>query len=69
VPARGVPRLRGTGRGDLVVHLEVRTPTKLDGRQEELLRELARLRDEERTHGPVSTQVSNLFTRLRDAFK
>ena len=69
VPARGVPRLRGTGRGDLVVHLEVRTPTKLDARQEELLRELARLRDEERTHGPVSTQVSNLFTRLRDAFK
>ena len=69
VPARGVPRLRGTGRGDLVVHLEVRTPTKLDTRQEELLRELARLRDEERTHGPVSAQVSNLFTRLRDAFK
>jgi molecular chaperone DnaJ len=69
VPARGVPRLRGTGRGDLVVHLDVHTPTKLDARQEELLRELASLRDEERTHGPVSTQASNLFTRLRDAFK
>ncbi len=28
--ARGVPRLRGTGRGDLHVHLDVRTPTRLD---------------------------------------
>ncbi|MGH8774846.1 MAG: molecular chaperone DnaJ [Jiangellaceae bacterium] len=69
VAARGVPKLRGTGRGDLVVHLEVRTPTRLDGRQEELLRELAALRDEQRTHGPMSAQASNLFTRLRDAFK
>src|SRR6202000_1546515 len=32
--ARGVPHLRGTGRGDLFVHLDVRTPTKLDGDQE-----------------------------------
>ncbi len=69
VAARGVPRLRGTGRGDLVVHLEVRTPTRLDARQEALVRELAVLRDEERVHGPVSSPASNLFTRLRDAFK
>jgi molecular chaperone DnaJ len=69
VAARGVPKLRGTGRGDLLVHLDVRTPTKLDARQEDLLRELASLRDEEKAHGPVSSQASNLFTRLRDAFK
>jgi len=69
VAARGVPRLRGTGRGDLVVHFEVRTPTRLDARQEALVRELAVLRDEERAHGPVSSPASNLFTRLRDAFK
>jgi molecular chaperone DnaJ len=69
VGARGIPKLRGTGRGDLVVHLEVQTPTRLDDRQEELLRELAALRNEERAHGPVSAQGSNLFSRLRDAFK
>ncbi|MBD0293149.1 MAG: molecular chaperone DnaJ [Jiangellaceae bacterium] len=69
IPARGVPRLRGTGRGDMIVHLEVHTPTRLDARQEQLLRELAKLRDEERTHGPVQAQAPNLFSRLRDAFK
>jgi molecular chaperone DnaJ len=66
--ARGVPRLRGTGRGDLIVHVEVQTPTRLDAEQEELLRTLARLRDEERP--PASGQAAShgLFSRLRDAF-
>ncbi|AYY14084.1 molecular chaperone DnaJ [Actinobacteria bacterium YIM 96077] len=68
--ARGVPRLRGTGRGDLIIHLEVETPTKIDSRQEELLRELAKLRGEEHVAGPgtVASQ-GNLFSRIRDAFK
>ena len=29
---RGVTHLRGGGRGDLIVHVEVETPTKLDER-------------------------------------
>ncbi|NDL56735.1 molecular chaperone DnaJ [Phytoactinopolyspora mesophila] len=68
--ARGVPKLRGTGRGDLFVHVEVQTPTKLDARQEELLRELSKLRGEEYVAGPgrVASQ-GNLFSRIRDAFK
>ena len=37
----GVTHLRGTGRGDLVVHAMVQTPTRLDAEQEELLRQLA----------------------------
>src|SRR5690606_18873628 len=36
---RGVPRLRGSGRGDLLVTVQVETPTKLDAEQEALLRE------------------------------
>src|SRR5262249_38840749 len=28
--ARGVPHLRAVGRGDLIIHLDVRTPTRLD---------------------------------------
>ncbi|MDP9497369.1 MAG: molecular chaperone DnaJ [Actinomycetota bacterium] len=61
--ARGVPHLRGTGRGDLHVHLDVQTPTRLDGRQEELLRELAALRGEERPGG--SGKGHGLFGRRR----
>jgi molecular chaperone DnaJ len=65
--ARGIPHLRGVGRGDLHVHVEVKTPTRLDVEQERLLRELARLRGEEQ---PVSTKASGggLFSRMRDAF-
>ena len=65
--ARGIPHLRGVGRGDLHVHVEVKTPTRLDAEQERLLRELARLRSEEQ---PLSTRASggSLFSRMRDAF-
>lgn len=34
----GVPVLRGNGRGNLIVELELQTPTNLSSRQEELLR-------------------------------
>ena len=64
---RGVPGLRG-GRGDLVVHLVVETPTRLDDRQEELLRELAAIRGEERPTGQVQAAQKSVFGRLRDAF-
>ena len=36
----GVPRLRGSGRGDLYLHLRVAVPTKLSGEQEELVKSL-----------------------------
>ncbi|MFN2624724.1 MAG: molecular chaperone DnaJ [Mycobacteriales bacterium] len=60
---RGVPHLRGVGRGHLYVHVEVITPTRLDETQERLLRELARARDEER---PDGTGHGGIFGRLRD---
>ncbi len=65
--ARGVPGLRG-GRGDLVVTVAVETPTRLDARQEELLRELAVLRGEERPEGTVKAAGKSVFDRLRNAF-
>jgi molecular chaperone DnaJ len=40
LPNAGVPRLRGSGRGDLYLHLRVAVPTKLDAEQEELVRQL-----------------------------
>jgi molecular chaperone DnaJ len=43
----GVPRLRGRGRGNLLLTLVVDTPTKLSPEQEELMRQLAKERGED----------------------
>lgn len=51
IEGRGVPKLRGGGRGDLGVTFLVQTPTKLDDRQRDLLRQLA----EERNEGAPET--------------
>ncbi len=68
--ARGVPRLRGAGRGDLVVHVVVEIPSRLDHRQEELLRELAALRGEEQAEGSFGEphRDRGVFNWLRDTF-
>jgi len=63
---RGVPRLRSSARGDLYVHVDVRTPTRLDDEQEKLLRRLAELREEEVA---MHTQKAGLFGKVRDAFR
>jgi len=63
---KGVPRLRSTQRGDLLVHVEVRVPTRLDEEQERLLRELAALRHEDVA---AVTRGSGLFGKMRDAFR
>jgi molecular chaperone DnaJ len=44
VKGKGVGRLRSAGRGDLRVSIQVTTPTKLDSKQKELFRSLAKLR-------------------------
>ncbi len=43
---RGVPKLRGRSRGDLLLAIMVETPTDLTPEQEELLRQLAKERGE-----------------------
>jgi molecular chaperone DnaJ len=42
-----MPSLRGPQRGDLVVEIFVETPTHLNARQKELMRELAGCCDDE----------------------
>jgi len=64
----GVTRLRSGSRGDLHVHVEVLTPTRLDDRQEELLRELAELRGESRPTGRMTSTSSGVFGKLKDRF-
>jgi molecular chaperone DnaJ len=65
---QGTARLNATGRGDLIVHVTVETPTKLEPEQEELLRQLAKLRGEEAPPGKFAPGQQGFFSRLRDAF-
>jgi molecular chaperone DnaJ len=60
---RGVPHVRGRGRGDLLVQVVVDTPTRLTKAEEELLRRLAASRGEE-----VGPPDEGLMARLRSAF-
>jgi len=60
---RGVPHVRGRGRGDLLVHVVVETPTDLSKAQEDLLRQLAVERSEE-----IAPPDEGLMARLRSAF-
>ena len=70
---KGMPRLRSTGRvdghGDLMVHVDVVVPTKLDAKQTELLRQLAALRGEEQPDLAGGNRNGHgIFSRLRDSF-
>lgn len=58
---RGMPRLRRTGRGELIALLRVETPTDLTPEQAELLARLAEARGEE-------TGGKGFLKRVREAF-
>ena len=68
IDGKGVPRLRGSGRGQLGVTLLVQTPIRIDDEQRELLRQLAELREETRPEVSVQKTGRGVFGRLRDAF-
>ena len=62
---QGMPRLRGRGRGDLKVVVDVMVPTRLTGEQRELLRRFEAASGEETyNHGGAS-----FFDRLRGVFR
>ena len=68
VPGRGIPRLRGDGRGELGVTLLVQTPTKLDDEQREILRQLAAAREETRPEVSVNRHGKGVFSWLKENF-
>jgi molecular chaperone DnaJ len=63
---RGITHLRGSGRGDLRVGIQVVTPTKLDHRQRELIKQFAA------THKQAPPTLARfqqgLFAKIRDRF-
>ncbi|MGH2382547.1 MAG: DnaJ C-terminal domain-containing protein, partial [Candidatus Limnocylindria bacterium] len=61
---KGVPRLRGAGRGDLHVIVNVVVPTRLSKRERELLRELG----EAGAPAVLPKGGGTVFDRLRDLF-
>jgi molecular chaperone DnaJ len=61
---RGVPRLGGRGRGDLVVRVVIDVPDDLIDEEESLLRQLAELRGEE----VAPPDAKGFFSRVRSAF-
>lgn len=63
IRGRGVPHLRGSARGDLLVRTYVVTPTKLSGDQKELLRRLA-----ESLGTPDVPEDPSVFDRIKSAF-
>lgn len=60
---KGMPDVRGRGRGKLLIQVYVEVPRKLEKRQEELLRELAEI---EKVH--VNPEQKSFFERIRDYF-
>lgn len=61
---RGVPSLRGRGRGDLIIRVEVAIPERLSGEETALLRRLAELRGED-----VAPKDEGFLSRIRSAFQ
>ena len=60
---RGVPHVRGRGRGDLRVRVFIDVPDQIPEVQENLLREFAAMREE-----PVAEPGQSLFGRIKSAF-
>lgn len=58
---KGIPRLRGRGRGDFVIEVTIKVPKKLTKRQRELLEELAAC-EEQQTEGAGPRGFFKRFT-------
>jgi molecular chaperone DnaJ len=54
-----MPRLRQRGRGDILVRVNVRVPTKLSGKEREALRELGNL------DGETFNESKSFFQKLK----
>ncbi len=61
---KGIPFLRGNGRGDQYVKVNIDVPKKLNEKQKELLKEFAELGGDE-----VHEQRKGFFDKMKDAFK
>ena len=63
VKGKGIPSLRGTGRGDEHVRVKVTTPQKLSAKQKELLKEFAELSGD-----AVNPEQKSFTEKFKDLF-
>ena len=68
IKGKGMTRLRSNTRGDLIVHVDVHTPVKLNKEQEELLNKFASSRGEKSGEVKIKGQEQGFFSKFRDAF-
>jgi len=64
IRGRGMPSLNGTGFGDMVISVDVETPTKMSPRQKELLEEFRAIEGEVGS----SPKSNSFFTKLKDVW-
>lgn len=66
----GVTRLRGSGRGDLIVHIQVLTPTKINKEQSDLFKKIASIRNEGLDKVKINTnEEQGFFDKVKRAFR
>jgi molecular chaperone DnaJ len=68
IKGKGMTRLRRGDRGDLIIHIEVHTPTKLNKEEEALLRKFADLRGEKSSDAHVKGQDGSIFSKIKGVF-
>jgi molecular chaperone DnaJ len=66
IPGRGITHLRGSGRGDLRIGVHVVTPTKLDHRDRDIIKQFAANRKQQPPR--LARAGQGVFARLRDRF-
>ena len=68
IRGKGMTRLRHGGRGDLIVHIEVLTPTKLNREQSDLLKKFAQIRGENVGDAQIKSHDGRIFSKIKGAF-
>jgi molecular chaperone DnaJ len=63
IKGKGVKHLRHNGRGDLLVTIQVQTPTKLDGKERDAFRKFADLRGSDKS--TLASRNSSSFSKGR----
>ncbi|MDO4546932.1 MAG: molecular chaperone DnaJ [Clostridia bacterium] len=63
IKGQGIPNLRGNGRGDLYIQMNVEVPTKLSDKQKELLKQF-----DNSSTGREYEQKKSFFERMKSAF-
>lgn len=63
IKGKGIPRIRGYGRGDEIIKIIVEVPKQLNNKQKEILQQFAEVCGED-----VNEQKKTFFNKVKDAF-